>query len=107
VHDGGVLAEQSRQALDDISVTVKQSSELIEEISVASEEQSHVTGTLAGALQTISSITAEAAAGAHQTARIIEGMVGLADELNQSISRFHVKADEAADSRLSPKPQRY
>ena len=107
VHDGGVLAEQSRQALDDISVTVKQSSELIEEISVASEEQSHVTGTLAGALQTISSITAEAAAGAHETARIIEGMVGLADELNQSISRFHVKADEAADSRRSPKPQRY
>ena len=93
VRGGSYLATQASNALQDISEAVRQSSELIEEISAASEEQARVTSNVAGAMQTISSITLETSAGAHQTAQTIEGMVGLADRLNRSISQFKVKED--------------
>ena len=93
VRGGSYLATQASNALQDISDAVRQSSELIEEISAASEEQARVTSNVAGAMQTISSITLETSAGAHQTAQTIEGMVGLADRLNRSISQFKVKDD--------------
>ena len=72
---------------------MRQSSELIEEISAASDEQARVTSNLAGAMQTISSITLETSAGAHETAQTIQGMVGLSERLNRSISQFRVKDD--------------
>ena len=90
VRNGLVLAEESRDALQAISAVLKPSTELAEEISVASEEQSRVTMNLARAMQTISSITMQASAGAHETAQIIQGMVGLSDKLNESISQFKV-----------------
>lgn len=93
VKGGSYLAAQASNALQDISAAVRQSSELIEEISAASEEQARVTSNVAGAMQTISSITLETSAGAHETAQTIEGMVGLADRLNKSISQFKVKDD--------------
>ena len=93
VRGGSYLATEASNALQDISEAVRQSSELIEEISAASEEQARVTSNVAGAMQTISSITLETSAGAHQTAQTIEGMVGLADRLNRSISQFKVKED--------------
>ncbi len=93
VRGGSYLATQASNALQDISEAVRQSSELIEEISAASEEQARVTSNVAGAMQTISSITLETSAGAHETAQTIEGMVGLADRLNRSISQFKVKED--------------
>ncbi len=93
VRGGSHLATQASNALQDISEAVRQSSELIEEISAASEEQARVTSNVAGAMQTISSITLETSAGAHETAQTIEGMVGLADRLNKSISQFKVAED--------------
>ncbi len=93
VHGGSHLATQASNTLREISEAVRQSSELIEEISAASEEQARVTSNVAGAMQTISSITLETSAGAHETAQTIEGMVGLADRLNRSISQFKVKDD--------------
>jgi PAS domain S-box-containing protein len=93
VRGGSHLASQASRALQDISEAVRQSSELIEEISAASEEQARVTSNVAGAMQTISSITLETSAGAHETAQTIEGMVGLADRLNKSISQFRVRDD--------------
>lgn len=93
VRGGSYLATQASNALQDISTAVRQSSELIEEISAASEEQARVTSNVATAMQTISSITLETSAGAHETAQTIEGMVGLADRLNKSISQFKVKED--------------
>ena len=93
VRGGSHLANQASNALQDISEAVRQSSELIEEISAASEEQARVTSNVAAAMQTISSITLETSAGAHETAQTIEGMVGLADRLNKSISQFKVAED--------------
>ena len=99
VREGLVLAEESRQALHDISMVLKKSTELAEEISAASEEQTRVTVNLASAMQTISSITVEASAGAHETTQIIQGMVGLSDKLNQSIAQFTVREDSFVSMR--------
>ncbi len=93
VKGGSSLAEEARQALEDISRVVRQSAELIEEITAASEEQARVTRNVAGAMQTVSTITLETSAGAHETAQTIQGMVELSDQLNQAISRFRVKDD--------------
>ena len=68
---------------------------MIEEITAASEEQARVTSNVAGAMQTVSSITLETSAGAHQTAQTIQGMVELSDQLNQAISLFRVRDDNA------------
>ncbi|MCI0490348.1 MAG: PAS domain-containing protein, partial [Blastocatellia bacterium] len=95
VKTGSILAEQSRQSLDDTSEAVKESAQLIEEISAASEEQARITRDLAVAMQTISNITMEASTGAHETAQIIHAMAGLAESLNQSISQFHVEDKDA------------
>src|SRR6185503_19025203 len=100
VRNGLVLAEESRDALEAIAAVLKPSTELAEEISVASEEQSRVTMNLARAMQTISSITMQASAGAHETAHIIQGMVGLSDKLNQSISQFKVSDEKDLGSRI-------
>jgi PAS domain S-box-containing protein len=91
VKSGSVLAEQSREALEDISEVVEQSVQLIEEISSASEEQARVTRSLATAMQTISNITMGASASSHQTAQIIHGMVNLSEDLNESLSQFQVQ----------------
>jgi PAS domain S-box-containing protein len=93
VREGLVLAEESRQSLEDIAIVLKKSTELAEEISAASEEQTRVTVNLASAMETISGITVEASAAAHQTTQIIHGMVNLSDKLNQSIGQFTVSED--------------
>jgi twitching motility protein PilJ len=93
VKEGSSLAEQSRQALNDISAAVGLSADLIEEISAAADEQAGATRNFAGAMQTISGITMEASSSAHQTAQIIQGMVHLSEKLNQSISQFKIERD--------------
>jgi PAS domain S-box-containing protein len=98
VKAGSNLAEQSREALSDISVAVGLSAELIEEISAAADEQAGATRNFANAMQTISGITMEASSGAHQTAQIIQGMVHLSEKLNQSISQFKTEKDSAANA---------
>ena len=96
VKAGSNLAQQSRQALTDISAAVGLSADLIEEISAAADEQAGATRNFANAMQTISGITMEASSGAHQTAQIIQAMVNLSERLNKSISQFKIEADTVA-----------
>jgi twitching motility protein PilJ len=91
VRDGASLAQQARQALQNISAVVRQSAELIEEISAASEDQAKTTRNVAGAMQTISTIALETSSGAQETTRTISGMVQLSEQLNQAISQFKVR----------------
>jgi len=98
VKAGSNLAQQSRQALTDISAAVGLSADLIEEISAAADEQAGATRNFANAMQTISGITMEASSGAHQTAQIIQVMVSLSERLNKSISQFKIEADTVAGS---------
>jgi len=103
VKEGSSLAQQSRQALTDISAAVGLSADLIEEISAAADEQAGATRSFAGAMQTISGITMEASSGAHQTAQIIQSMVNLSERLNKSIQQFKTSADGTADSSAGSK----
>lgn len=91
VEEGRLLAENTSQALNDISDAVKRSSDLIEEISAASEEQARVTKDLVGVMQTVSDITYETSASAQETTSTVEGMVQLSDQLNESLLRFKIK----------------
>ncbi|MFN0124253.1 MAG: PAS domain-containing protein [Blastocatellia bacterium] len=90
VRQGSQVAVEAGQALREISSAVKQSAELIEEISAASEEQAVITGKVAEAMQVIAGITVETSAGAHETAQTLQGMVNLAEQMNEAISRFRV-----------------
>jgi twitching motility protein PilJ len=98
VKEGSNLAQESRQALTEISAAVGLSANLIEEISAAADEQAGATRSFANAMQTISGITMDASSGAHQTAQIVQSMVSLSEKLNRSISQFKTERDAVASS---------
>ena len=92
VEVGARLADQAGKALDAISSVVRQSAELVQEISLASKQQVRGTEGVANAMQIISNITRQTSQGARQTARTVENMVRLSEQLNEALSQFRVNA---------------
>jgi twitching motility protein PilJ len=90
VEVGARLADQAGKALEAISTVVRQSAELVQEISLASKQQVRGTEGVANAMQIISNITRQASQGARQTARTVETMVKLSEQLNEALSQFRV-----------------
>ena len=88
VEVGARLADQAGKALDAISSVVRQSAELVQEISLASKQQVRGTEGVANAMQIISNITRQTSQGARQTARTVENMVKLSEQLNEALSQF-------------------
>ena len=88
VEVGARLADQAGKALDAISSVVRQSAELVQEISLASKQQVRGTEGVANAMQIISNITRQTSQGARQTARTVETMVKLSEQLNEALSQF-------------------
>src|SRR5438105_6813157 len=88
VEVGARLADQAGKALDAISTVVRQSAELVQEISLASKQQVRGTEGVANAMQIISNITRQTSQGARQTARTVENMVKLSEQLNEALSQF-------------------
>jgi methyl-accepting chemotaxis protein len=105
VEVGARLADQAGKALEAISSVVRQSAELVQEISLASKQQVRGTEGVANAMQIISNITRQTSQGARQTARTVENMVKLSEQLNEALSQFRVstgapeRPDMAATSR--------
>jgi twitching motility protein PilJ len=106
VEIGARLADQAGKALEAISSVVRQSAELVQEISLASKQQVRGTEGVANAMQIISNITRQTSQGARQTARTVENMVKLSEQLNEALSQFRVaggteatRAEMAAASR--------
>ncbi len=99
VEVGARLADQAGKALEAISSVVRQSAELVQEISLASKQQVRGTEGVANAMQIISNITRQTSQGARQTARTVENMVKLSEQLNEALSQFRVStnAPERAD----------
>ena len=98
VEVGARLADQAGKALEAISSVVRQSAELVQEISLASKQQVRGTEGVANAMQIISNITRQTSQGARQTARTVENMVKLSEQLNEALSQFRVSANaERAD----------
>ena len=90
VEVGAKLADQAGKALEAISSVVRQSAELVQEISLASKQQVRGTEGVANAMQIISGITRQTSQGARQTARTVEHMVKLSEQLNEALSQFKV-----------------
>lgn len=92
VEVGARLADQAGKALEAISSVVRQSAELVQEISLASKQQVRGTEGVANAMQIISNITRQTSQGARQTARTVENMVKLSEQLNEALSQFRVSS---------------
>ncbi|MGH9509554.1 MAG: methyl-accepting chemotaxis protein [Terriglobales bacterium] len=90
VEVGARLADQAGKALEAISSVVRQSAELVQEISLASKQQVRGTEGVANAMQIISNITRQTSTGARQTARTVETMVKLSEQLNEALSQFRI-----------------
>jgi len=92
VEVGARLADQAGKALEAISSVVRQSAELVQEISLASKQQVRGTEGVANAMQIISNITRQTSQGARQTARTVENMVKLSEQLNEALSQFRISS---------------
>ena len=92
VEVGARLADQAGKALEAISSVVRQSAELVQEISLASKQQVRGTEGVANAMQIISNITRQTSQGARQTARTVEELVKLSEQLNEALSQFRVSS---------------
>jgi methyl-accepting chemotaxis protein len=99
VEVGARLADQAGKALDAISSVVRQSAELVQEISLASKQQVRGTEGVANAMQIISNITRQTSQGARQTARTVENMVKLSEQLNEALSQFRISTGGPVDVR--------
>jgi methyl-accepting chemotaxis protein len=75
---------------------VRQSAELVQEISLASKQQVRGTEGVANAMQIISNITRQTSQGARQTARTVENMVKLSEQLNEALSQFRISSNNAS-----------
>lgn len=98
VEVGARLADQAGKALEAISSVVRQSAELVQEISLASKQQVRGTEGVANAMQIISNITRQTSQGARQTARTVENMVKLSEQLNEALSQFRISSSAPASS---------
>jgi twitching motility protein PilJ len=97
VEVGARLADQAGKALEAISSVVRQSAELVQEISLASKQQVRGTEGVANAMQIISNITRQTSQGARQTARTVENMVKLSEQLNEALSQFRISSSGPVD----------
>ena len=102
VEVGAKLADQAGKALEAISSVVRQSAELVQEISLASKQQVRGTEGVANAMQIISNITRQTSQGARQTARTVEHMVKLSEQLNEALSQFRIAPSGAQPE--TPRP---
>jgi twitching motility protein PilJ len=95
VEIGAKLADQAGRALDAISTVVRQSAELVQELSLASKQQ--VRGT-----EGVSNITRQTSQGARQTARTVEQLVHMSEQLNEALSQFRVAGAGGAPNDARP-----
>jgi twitching motility protein PilJ len=91
VRSGRELSDQAQRSLTEIQTLVQESAQLAGQISLASREQAHVTDTVAKSMQTIAGITEESSAGAKETSRAVQDLVGLSEHLNRAIARFRIE----------------
>jgi twitching motility protein PilJ len=101
VEVGARLADQAGKALEAISSVVRQSAELVQEISLASKQQVRGTEGVANAMQIISNITRQTSQGTRQTARTVETMVKLSEQLNEALSQFKVSSNGTAAAAMA------
>jgi methyl-accepting chemotaxis protein len=93
-------AAQAGAALSEIITTAEGVGEMILQIATAATEQSAATEEVTRTIEEIARVTGESTGSIQQTATTCEELSGLAAQLRQLVSRFHV--ERGADHGLSP-----
>jgi methyl-accepting chemotaxis protein len=90
------IANEAGVALTEIQGVSNRLAELIQAISDAAQQQARGSEQVAKSMNEMSSVTRNAAASTKQTAASIGSLALLADNLNASVARFKLPADELA-----------
>jgi methyl-accepting chemotaxis protein len=89
---GSQLANEAGQRLSQIETVSKRISDLVQTISQAAQQQAAGSESVAKNVTGISDVTQQTAEGARQAAASIRQLAALAEQLNNSVSRFRLPA---------------
>jgi len=93
---GSQLANEAGQRLSQIETVSKRISDLVQTISQAAQQQAAGSESVAKNVTGISDVTQQNAEGARQAAASIRQLAALAEQLNNSVSRFRLPAGSSA-----------
>lgn len=91
--DGVKIASEVSQTFQGIATGVKKVNDLISEIAVASQEQSQGLDQVAKAMSEMDKLTQQNAANSEESASASEELNAQAEELQQMIRQFHIRAE--------------
>ena len=94
VVNGGKLAENAGESLDQIEGVSKELASLITDISSASKDQADKAKSITGTMLVIQEITVKTSDGSIETANSIEHLATLSDSLSESVSGFKLPQDD-------------
>ncbi len=90
VENGVTLANEAGDALRQVVEGAQKVSDMITQIATAAEQQSAVSSEISGNVEKISHLSQENSTAASQTANAADGLLNLATNLRQMVSRFRV-----------------
>ena len=88
------LAEKAGRLLEQMVPNIRKTSDLVQEITAASEEQTSGVGQINGAMMQLNKVTQTNAASSEQLAATAEEMTGQVQQLEHSVSKFRLDAEE-------------
>lgn len=90
VVQGARLSDSAGTALTEIDRVSRRLAELIEQISMAAQREAELANEVAGNIQHIFAVTEQTGQGTRMTAQQVRELSQVAEELNQSVSRFKI-----------------
>jgi len=102
------VAEKAGQMLVELVPAIKKTAELVQEVATASREQSAGVAQVNRAMNQVDQVTQRNAAAAKELSSTADGMAAQAEHLQELMSLFRVKTDQAravSDSVQYPKPE--
>jgi methyl-accepting chemotaxis protein len=102
------VAEKAGQMLAELVPAIRKTAELVQEVATASREQSAGVAQVNRAMNQVDQVTQRNAAAAEQLSSTADGMATQAEHLQELMSLFRVKTDQArlvADSVQYPRPE--
>lgn len=90
VVQGARLSDSAGTALSEIDRVSRRLAELIAQISLAAQREAELANEVAGSIQHIFAVTEQTGQGTRMTAQQVRELSRMAEELNQSVSRFKI-----------------
>jgi twitching motility protein PilJ len=95
VVNGADLAERAGESLEEIENVSNKLADLINDMSGAAREQSEVAQVVSSTMESINELTGRAAEGTTHTARSVERLTKMSDEMRKSVTGFKLPGDIA------------